>query len=68
MRAAENARVSVRNVRRDGMNKLKRAEKDKSISEDEHNKHSKKLQQITDKYIGEIDKLATQKERDIMAV
>jgi ribosome recycling factor len=48
---AEQARISVRNVRRDGMDLLKRLEKDQSISEDEHKSLSSKVQDLTDKVI-----------------
>ena len=65
---AENARVAVRNVRRDGMDALKKDEKDKVISEDEHKKKSEEVQKITDLYIKKIDDALAQKEKDIMQV
>src|ERR1700685_2172843 len=52
---AEAARVAVRNVSRDGMDLLKRLEKDHKIGEDEHHKHGDELQKITDAHIKEID-------------
>ena len=55
---AEQARISVRNVRRDGMDLLKRLEKDHTISEDEHHSLSAKVQDLTDKIIKEIDSFA----------
>ncbi|WP_304608421.1 ribosome recycling factor [Inquilinus sp. Marseille-Q2685] len=65
---AEAARVAVRNVRRDGMDALKRAEKDHEISEDEHKRLADKIQALTDARIREIDEAAAQKEREILQV
>jgi ribosome recycling factor len=65
---AEQARVSIRNVRRDGMELLKRLEKDHSISEDEHHAQSAKVQELTDKIIKEADAALATKEREIMQV
>ena len=65
---AEQARVSVRNVRRDGMDLLKRLEKDHKIGEDEHHSLSAKVQELTDKLIKEIDSSLGQKESEIMQV
>jgi ribosome recycling factor len=65
---AEQARISVRNVRRDGMDLLKRLEKDHSISEDEHHSQSAKVQDLTDKIIGDIDSSLAAKESEIMQV
>jgi ribosome recycling factor len=65
---AEQARVSVRNVRRDGMDLLKKLEKDHDIGEDEHRTLSAKVQEITDKVIKEIDSALSTKEREIMQV
>lgn len=65
---AEQARVSVRNVRRDGMDALKRMEKDHEIGEDEHRGLSAKVQDLTDKAIKEIDAALTTKEAEIMQV
>ena len=64
----EQARVAVRNVRRDGMDKLKHLEKDGEIGEDEHHEQSTKVQTLTDKVIGEIDAALTEKEIEIMQV
>ncbi len=64
----EEARVAVRNVRRDGMELLKKLEKDHKISEDEHRKHSAKVQEITDKSIKDVDGVLTAKEAEIMQV
>jgi ribosome recycling factor len=65
---AEQARVSVRNVRRDGMDTLKRLEKDHDISEDEQRSLSTKVQESTDKVIKEIDAALAAKEAEIMQV
>lgn len=65
---AEQARISVRNVRRDGMDALKKAEKAHEISEDELHRFSDKVQQYTDKHIKVIDGMLTQKGKDILMV
>lgn len=67
-RYAEQARVAVRNVRRDGMDQLKRAEKDGDISKDEHHKTGDQVQQLTDNTIKQINDLLAQKEAEIMTV
>jgi ribosome recycling factor len=65
---AEQARVAVRNVRRDGMEHLKRQEKDHNISEDEHRKKSDEIQKLTDGMIKKIDETLAGKEKEIMQV
>lgn len=65
---AEQARVAVRNVRRDGMDHLKKAQKDKEISEDELKEYSDRVQSLTDEMIGKIDELLATKEKEIMQV
>ena len=65
---AEQARVAVRNVRRDGMDNLKRMEKDHEISEDEHHLWSDEIQEMTDAHIKLIDESLAQKEEEIMQV
>lgn len=65
---SESAKVAVRNVRRDGMDELKKQEKDKKISEDEHRTQSDKIQKLTDDYIKKIDESLVAKEKDIMSV
>ncbi len=67
-RYAEAARVAVRNVRRDGMEQLKRLEKDGEISQDEHHKSSDRVQELTDSEIKEINDMLTAKESEIMTV
>lgn len=65
---AENARVAVRHVRRDGMETLKKAEKDGDISEDDQRKQSDLVQKLTDDTISTIDSLLSEKETEIMQV
>jgi len=65
---AENARVAVRNVRRDANEHLKRLLKDKEVSEDEERKAQDEIQKMTDRNIAEIDRLLHAKEADLMAV
>jgi ribosome recycling factor len=64
----EQARVAVRNVRKDGMDQIKKQEKDGKISEDEVNKLHTKVQDLTDKTIKEIDSALVSKEQEIMQV
>jgi ribosome recycling factor len=65
---AEKNKIAVRNVRRDGMEGLKKAEKDGDIGQDESRALSEKVQKITDDSITEIDKLLVAKEKEIMQV
>ncbi|MEM7168911.1 MAG: ribosome recycling factor [Pseudomonadota bacterium] len=65
---AEQARVAVRNVRRDGMDMLKRMEKDGEISKDEHHLWGEEIQTLTDNHIKKIDEVAVQKEEEILQV
>ncbi len=65
---AETARVGIRNVRRDGMELLKKLEKDHKITEDDHRKNGTKVQELTDKLVKEVDQLVTQKETEIKQV
>jgi ribosome recycling factor len=67
-RYAEQARVAVRNVRRDGMDKLKRFERDGELSQDDHKLWSDEIQSLTDNFIGMIDESYAQKEQEIMQV
>jgi ribosome recycling factor len=63
---SEEARVAVRSARRDAMDMLKDAEKDKTISEDERKTGEKRVQDLTDKYVAMIDDISTAKEKEIM--
>lgn len=65
---AENARVAIRNIRRDANTQLKDLLKAKSVSEDEERRAQDDVQKLTDRYIAEIDKLMHAKEADLMAV
>ena len=65
---AEQARVAVRNVRRDGMDSLKKLEKDGHVSEDEIKKHEKEIQALTDETIKKIDETLSGKEKEILQV
>ncbi|NNG04447.1 MAG: ribosome recycling factor [Inquilinus sp.] len=65
---AEQARVAVRNVRRDGMDLLKRQEKDGDISQDEHKTLSAEIQAMTDRHIAKIDEALAAKDQEIMQV
>lgn len=65
---AELARVAVRNVRRDGMEHLKRLEKEHVISQDEHKKLAEQVQQATDQFVKKVDEATQHKEEEIMQV
>ena len=65
---AEHGRVAVRNVRREGMELLKKLEKDHKISQDDHHKSSAKVQELTDKLIKEVDQSLVTKEAEIKQV
>ena len=65
---AENARVAVRNIRRDANAHLKELLKEKKTSEDEERRAQEDVQKLTDRHIAEIDRLLHQKEADLMAV
>jgi ribosome recycling factor len=65
---AEDARVSVRNVRRDGVETLRRQEKDGEISQDEHRKLQREVQHLTDEFVKRIDEALGQKDREILQV
>jgi len=67
-RYAEQAKVSVRNIRRDAMDSLKKKEKDGDISQDEHRKHDKDVQSLTDEHVKKIDEMLQSKEKDILQV
>ncbi|NCP18256.1 MAG: ribosome recycling factor [Erythrobacter sp.] len=63
---AENAKIAIRNVRRDGMEALKEDEKKKEISEDDRKRSEDEVQKLTDKYTAEADAAAEAKEKEIM--
>ncbi len=65
---AETSKVAVRNIRRDAIDSFKKLEKNKEIAEDQRKDLEDKMQKITDKYIGEIDKKCDEKCKDILSV
>lgn len=65
---AEEARVAVRNIRREANDMLKASEKDKLISEDENKKGAEEVQKLTDRYIKNVDTILQAKEKEIMEV
>jgi ribosome recycling factor len=65
---AENARVAIRNVRRDVMQEVKEALKEKMITQDEEKKAEQDIQKLTDKYIAEVEVVMQAKEKEIMQV
>jgi len=64
----ENAKVAIRNLRRDGNESVKKLVKDKLASEDDQKRAEADIQKVTDKHIVDIDKLMASKEQEIMAV
>ncbi|EIM29676.1 ribosome recycling factor [Microvirga lotononidis] len=65
---AEEAKIAVRHVRRDGLDLLKKLEKDSTISEDDGKRHADQVQKATDQFVAEIDGLLVSKEKEIMHV
>jgi len=65
---AEAARVSVRNVRRDGIEVLRKQDKDGEISQDEHRKLEREIQHLTDDHIKRVDETLAQKDKEILQV
>ena len=65
---AEAARVAIRHVRRDGLDVVKKLEKDHAISKDDHEKFSADIQKATDGVIAEVDKMLAEKEKEILTV
>jgi ribosome recycling factor len=65
---AENARIAVRNVRRDANEHLKKLLKDHAVAEDDERHAQTDVQKLTDRFIAEIDKVLAAKETDLMAV
>jgi ribosome recycling factor len=64
----ENAKIAVRNLRRDANESVKKLEKDKLVSEDDQKRSEADIQKLTDRFIAEVDRLVVSKEQDIMAV
>lgn len=65
---AEEARIAVRNVRRNGMDELKRAEKDSRISKDEQHAYGEDIQELTNEYVKKVEEVLATKEKEIMQV
>ena len=65
---AENARVAVRNLRRDAIHHLKEGLKKKEVSENDERRAQEEVQKMTDKHIGDIDRMLAEKEKELMAV
>ena len=65
---AENGKIGIRNIRREANDLIKKDEKEGNASEDECKKHQNKIQELTDEYVGNIDKLLALKEKEIMEV
>jgi ribosome recycling factor len=65
---AENARVAIRNIRRDANNELKTALKEKQISEDQERRSQEQIQKLTDQYVKDVDALLSEKEADLLAI
>ncbi len=64
----ENTKIALRNIRRDGMDALKKMEKDNEISKDEHHDYADEVQKLTDEFIQKVDKLAEAKEKEILTI
>ena len=64
---AENARVAIRNIRRDANSDFKDLEKEKEISEDEQRRAEDRIQKLTDKYIAEVEAVLQVKEQDLLS-
>ncbi len=67
-KTAEDSKVAIRSIRRDGMDEVKAEEKASEITEDERANFEDKIQKLTDKYVAEIDAMSEKKEKEIMTV
>jgi ribosome recycling factor len=67
-KSGEEAKVAIRNIRRDANEEIKKLEKGGTISEDESRRHQESVQKTTDKFIAEVDKIIKEKEKDILEV
>ena len=65
---AEDAKIAVRNIRRDANEVLKKLIKDKAISEDDERRAQDEVQKLTDKFVTEIDKMVIEKEKEVLTV
>ena len=65
---AEEAKVAIRNTRRDAVEQVKKQKKDGLITEDDQKKDEENIQKLTDKYVKEVDGITAEKEKEIMRV
>lgn len=65
---AENAKIAIRNLRRDANDSIKKLLKNKEVSEDDERRSQDEIQKVTDKFVAEIDKMTQAKEQEVMAV
>jgi len=65
---SENAKVAIRNTRRDAIDKIKKMEKDKELTEDDRKQAENQMQEITDKHITMIDEITAKKEEELMEI
>ena len=65
---AEDAKIAVRNIRRDANEQLKKMVKDKTASEDDERRSSDEIQKLTDKFVADIDKMVVEKEKEVLTV
>ena len=65
---AEDARVAIRNVRREANDKLKALAKDKKVSEDDERRGHDQIQKTTDRFIAKVDELAKKKEQEVLTI
>ena len=67
-KTAEESKVAIRSIRRDGIDMVKQKQKDSEITEDELKVAEDEIQKITDKYVGEIDNILENKEKEVMSI
>ena len=65
---AEDAKIAIRNIRRDANESLKKLVKDKAVSEDDERRASDEIQKLTDKFVIDVDKLVAEKEKEVLTV
>ncbi|HEU4850737.1 MAG TPA: ribosome recycling factor [Telluria sp.] len=65
---AEDAKIAIRNIRRDANEQLKKLVKDKAISEDDERRASDEIQKLTDKFVADVDKMVVEKEKEVLTV
>jgi ribosome recycling factor len=65
---AEDAKIAIRNIRRDANESLKKLVKDKAVSEDDERRASEEIQKLTDKFVIDVDKMVAEKEKEVLTV